>query len=436
MHKIHVIGLGLSREDLTLKHLKLIESADLLVGGRRHLAYFSQSNARKLLITKDIASVIREIKARMSLDKIVVLASGDPLFYGIGSTLVKALGREHLVIHPNISSPAAAFAAICEPWEDARLVSFHGRVPENFDDIIAREHKIAILTDGRHTPGWIAKYLLSHGRDQFSAHVFESMGSDGEKIGAFDSVKHLQNISFTMPNIMLLKRKMPPEKDVDLHEKSPEQDAVETGTGRNVPRDTSLIPVYPGMPDDLFYHEKGLITKAEVRSVVLSKLRLDADYYTFWDLGAGSGSVSIEVSRFLPHGQLFAVEKNGKRIPLIEQNIQKFGVSNLTVCHGALPEAMADLPDPDRIFVGGGGREIAQIIELAGKRLSPNGIMLVNTVLIQTMYLTVETLKRMGFNTQFVQLQVAASRPMPFGERLEALNPVWIITGEKKEENQ
>ncbi len=436
MHKIHVIGLGLSREDLTPKHLKLIESADLLVGGRRHLDYFSQNDVRKLAITRDIASMIREIKACMSTDKVVVLASGDPLFYGIGTTLVKALGRDRLVIHPNVSSPAAAFAAICEPWEDARLISFHGRVPEDFNRMVQCEHKIAVLTDGTHTPGWIAKYLISHGRNDFSAHVFECMGSDEEKIHCFDSVAQLLDDAFAMPNIMLLKRKILPQAGGDLHETSPARGTVGAGQGRDVPCGTSVAPIYPGMPDDRFYHEKGLITKAEVRSVVVSKLKLDADFYTFWDLGAGSGSVSIEVSRFLQQGQLFAVEKNGNRIPLIERNVEKFGVSNLTVCHGDLPEAMVDLPAPDRIFVGGGGKNIAQIIELAGKRLSPHGIMVVNTVLIQTMYVAVETLKMLGFKTQFIQLQVAASRPMPFGERLEALNPVWIITGEKRKENQ
>ena len=418
-------------EDLTLKHLKIIESADLLVGGRRHLDYFRHSDAQKLLITRDIDAVIRGIKGRMASDKIVVLASGDPLFYGIGTTLIKALGRERLVIHPNVSSPAAAFAAIGEPWEDARLLSFHGRVPGNFKHLLKYKQKIAILTDGTHTPGWIAAYVISHGMDDFSVHVFECMGSDDEKINTFDSAAQLLNISFAMPNLMILRRKITAEKSMGEHDTPPARAVVGAGQGGSNSCDASVNPIYPGMPDGQFYHENGLITKSEVRSVVLAKLKLDATHYTFWDLGAGSGSVSIEVSRFLSQGHLFAVEKDKKRIPLIAQNVQKFGVSNLTVCHGALPDAMVDLPDPDRVFVGGGGRNITEIIESAGKRLSLNGVMVVNTVLVQTMSLAVEAFKGMGFKTQFIQLQVAVSRPMPFGERLEALNPVWIITGEK-----
>jgi precorrin-6Y C5,15-methyltransferase (decarboxylating) len=432
MHRVRVIGLGLSREDLTLKHLEIIETADLLVGGRRHLNYFRQSNVEKLVITRDIESVIQEIKKRMDFEKIVVLASGDPLFYGMGSTLVKALGREKLVIYPNISSPAAAFAAMREPWQDARLVSFHGRVPDEFEHIVKTEDKLAILTDGTHTPGWIAEFLISNKIEDFQCHVFECLGSDDERIHTFDHLSMVEKNTFATPNIVVLKRQKNSGDTHNAHKISLIPSMGGAGDSKLFPCETIAAPIYPGMPDDQFHHENGLITKSEVRSVALAKLRLDADDYTFWDLGAGSGSVSIEVSRFLPRGQLFAVEKNKKRIPLIEQNIHKFGVPNLTVCHGSLPGAMEALPDPDRIFVGGGGQNITQIIQLAGSRLSINGVMVINTVLVQTMYLAVEALKGMGFKTQFVQLQVAASSSMPFGERLEALNPVWIITGEKQ----
>ena len=432
MPEVHVIGLGLSREDLTLKHLGIIETADLLVGGRRHLDYFRESHVEKLVITRDIASVIQEIKNRMGSEKIVVLASGDPLFYGIGSTLVKALGRKNLLIHPNISSPAAAFAAMGEPWQDARLVSFHGRVPETFEQMAKTEDKLAILTDATHTPDWIANFLISRKVDDFQCHVFECLGSEDEKIHAFDHLSMVAQNTFAMPNIMVLKRQANDGPSGNVHDISSRSSMEGTGERRSASCETTAAAIYPGMPADQFHHENGLITKSEVRSVTLSKLRLDAQDYTFWDLGAGSGSVSIEVSRFLPRGQLFAVEKNEQRLPLIEQNIHKFGVSNLTVCHGSLPGAMDALPDPDRVFVGGGGKNITQIIQKAGSRLSINGVMVINTVLLQTVYLAVEALKEMGFKTQFIQLQVGVSRPMPFGERFEALNPVWIITGEKE----
>ena len=428
MEIVHVVGMGLSREDLTQKHLDIIKKADLLVGGRRHLDDFPDHKGEKRAITKDIPGLIERIRHDMATRRIVVLASGDPLFYGIGSTLVKALGRERIIVHPNISTPAAAFAAIGEPWQEARLVSFHGRVPEDFHQMVQRENTLALLTDATHTPGWIAARLLERGMDDFMIHVFVCMGTDRQEIHAFESALQVKERSFAMPNMVILKRH---------RENRAATGGGNTGPAGMEPRPaTAGLPVFPGMPREMFAHENGLITKSEVRSVVLSRLKLDADDYIFWDLGAGSGSVSIEVSRFLPRGRLFAVEKNSHRLPHIRANRSTFGVSNLTVVHGELPGAMAELPDPHRIFIGGGGRDIGSILRAAAERLRPGGILVVNTVLVQTMYLAVDTLKQMGWQTRFVQLQVSVSRPMPFGDRLEALNPVWIITGEKKQENK
>ena len=153
-----------------------------------------------------------------------------------------------------------------------------------------------------------------------------------------------------------------------------------------------------------------------------------------WDLGAGSGSVGIEASRFVPRGRVFAVEKNESRISDILANRQKFQTDNLEVIQGNTLEVMADLPDPNRIFIGGGGRDLLQIMEKAGTRLKPEGVIVVNTVLIQNTGPVLDLLQQMGFTAELVQILVSRSKPMPVGERLEALNPVWIISGEKQKE--
>ena len=189
--------------------------------------------------------------------------------------------------------------------------------------------------------------------------------------------------------------------------------------------------IWPGMPDESFVHEKGLITKAEVRSISLSKLKLVSNDFTVWDLGAGSGSVGIEVSAFVPRGRVIAVEKNENRLADIRANAARFGVTNLDVVHGNSLGVMDRLPDPDRIFIGGGGGDLGKIIRAAGKRLKNGGVMVVNTVLIQNMEPVLALLKEMGCQSQLVQVQVSKSRSMPVGERLEALNPVWVISGEK-----
>jgi precorrin-6Y C5,15-methyltransferase (decarboxylating) len=190
--------------------------------------------------------------------------------------------------------------------------------------------------------------------------------------------------------------------------------------------------LFSGMPDRWFEHEKGLITKAEVRCVSLSRLRL-FDRAVLWDLGAGSGSVSIEAGQFITQGEIFAVERQAERIRHIHNNRGRFGIGNLHVVQADLPAGMADLPDPDRVFIGGGGQILADIVRSAAHRLKPQGIMVINTVLIANLATAVQNLESLCFDVDVVQIQVSGARPMPFSHRLEAANPVWIITAQKAE---
>jgi precorrin-6Y C5,15-methyltransferase (decarboxylating) len=186
----------------------------------------------------------------------------------------------------------------------------------------------------------------------------------------------------------------------------------------------------PGMPDDGFAHADGLITKAEVRAVSLSRLRL-FDRAIFWDLGAGSGSVSIEAGRFITRGEIYAVEQKAERIDHIHENRRRFGIGNLKVIQISLPDDLADLPDPHRVFIGGGGRHLAEIIRMAAGRLRPGGIIVINTVLIDNLLTARRTLDALGFDVDMVQIQVNRATAMPFSHRLQAANPVWIITGSR-----
>jgi precorrin-6Y C5,15-methyltransferase (decarboxylating) len=187
------------------------------------------------------------------------------------------------------------------------------------------------------------------------------------------------------------------------------------------------------MPDHCFAHEKGLITKSEIRAVSLAKLQLRPGQ-VLWDLGAGSGSVSIEASVLVGDGRVIAVEKNENRIDQIKFNLDQFDVANVDVVQAVLPDGLEDLPLPDRIFIGGGGRDLKQIIQAAAPFLSADGIVVVNTVLTPNVLAASETLESLGFTAAMVQVQVNHSRKMPWAERLEAQNPVWIISGSRKSE--
>jgi precorrin-6Y C5,15-methyltransferase (decarboxylating) len=194
-----------------------------------------------------------------------------------------------------------------------------------------------------------------------------------------------------------------------------------------------IVPLetHIGMADTMYQHSKGLITKSEIRSISLSKLELVRKDHVLWDIGSGSGSVGIEASFLIPWGQVFAVEKNKERIPNIIHNIQRFNQSNIKIVHLDFPAGDDQLSDPDRIFIGGGGSHLEKIMNTCCLRLKEAGTIVINTILIQNMETAIRVLKQNNFSYEMVQIQVSRSKPMPYGDRLEPLNPVWIISGRK-----
>jgi precorrin-6Y C5,15-methyltransferase (decarboxylating) len=402
MKPVSIIGMGMTLEDLTARHLKIIDTADILVGGRRLLDLFAESRARKKIIGKDIDGVVDFIKHEMKKKQIVVLASGDPMYFGIGRRLVEAIGYRKIRVFPNISSVAAAFARIKEPWDDVRVISLHGRKLESqLFKSLEENNTIAVFTDPKNNPSWVADRLLENQFLNYKICVLEALGSVSEKIGWY-TLAEAAGMKFTEPNMVVLKRGSTGMKD-KKH-------------------------LFLGAPDRWYDHHKGLITKSEIRTITLSKLRLAAEH-VLWDLGAGSGSVAVEAGLFIKKGKIFAVEKQAERVAQIKTNKKNFGVGNLTVIQAELPEGLEKLPRPDRIFIGGGGQQVKAIITAAVRYLKPKGIIVINTVLIPNVETARVTLEKLEFKTEIIQVQITRSRPMPWAARLEAGNPVWIITG-------
>ena len=402
MNPVAIIGIGMSYKDLTTRQLEIIDRADVLVGGKRLLDLFKQFPARKKSIGKDIDGIVNFVRKEMRTNRVVVLASGDPMFFGIGRRLVSELGHRHTVVYPNVSSVAVAFARIREPWDDARVISLHGRKNEHLlFKALEEDDKIAVLTDNKHNPAWLAGRLLAKQFTNYKICVFEALGDETEKVGWY-TLAQAAGLEFGAPNMVILKR-----SSADREEKS---------------------PLNLGAPDNWYDHEKGLVTKSEIRAITLSKLRLSTGH-VLWDLGAGSGSVAVEAGLIIKKGKIIAVEKNPKRVAQIKNNQKKFGVGNLEVLQAELPEGLDKLPRPDRVFIGGGGRQLKSIVTAAAQYLKPGGVMVVNTVLIPNVETARVTLDSLDFNTEIIQIQISRSRPMPWAERLEALNPVWIISG-------
>ena len=408
MSLIDIIGMGQSKKDLTLNHLEIINKCDVIIAGKRHLAMFDLPGIEKIPITSSIQSIVDIIKEKINANKIVVLASGDPLFYGIGSTLVRYFDKKQINIHSNISSVAAAFAAIQEPWHDAKIISLHGKQNKPFSfSTLARENKIAFLTDPKNNPQYIAEQLIKNNLLDFKFCVLENIGDKKkETVTWLDNMEQVKNNNFVQPNIVILKKIKKEKNDLQTH---------------------------IGMDDSDFKHSKGLITKSEIRSVTLSKLKLTKKNHCLWDIGSGSGSLGIEAALQIPEGYVYAMEKNQERILDIVYNIKKFNCPNVKVLKTEFPQGVDDeiLDIPDRIFIGGGGKQLGQIIKFCCEKLSSSGIIVINTVVVQNFQSALDILKQLNFNPQTIQIQVARSKPMPFGDRLEALNPVWIISGSK-----
>jgi precorrin-6Y C5,15-methyltransferase (decarboxylating) len=402
MKPVAIIGMGMALEDLTAKHLEIINTADILVGGKRLLNHFKESRARKKVIGKDIDGVVNFVRQEMKKQKVVVLASGDPLFFGIGKRMVDAIGSNNTLIYPNISSVAAAFARLKEPWDDVPVISLHGRKNERrLLKALEENHKIAVFTDPKNNPAWLAARLLEKQVLNYKICVLEAMGNSLEKINWF-TLPQAAGMKFSEPNMVVLKRS-PIEPELKKR-------------------------IYLGAPDSWYDHDQGLITKSEVRAITLSKLRL-ATNHILWDLGAGSGSVSMEASLIIKNGKIFAVEKNSERVEHIKNNKKRFGIANLNAIQAELPQGLEKLPRPDRIFIGGGGRQLKSIITAAAQHLKPKGVMVINTVLIPNVEAVRATLEKLNFNTEIIQVQINRSRQMPWAARLEGLNPVWIVTG-------
>jgi precorrin-6Y C5,15-methyltransferase (decarboxylating) len=408
MIPVQVVGLGMSPADLTPKAVEIIREAQVLVGGRRLLDYFPEHRSMKIPLGKDPEGTLRQLPALAETKRVVVLASGDPNFYGVGPLVARVLGAEHVVIHPNLTAVQTACARLQMPWQDVTVISLHGRDWEPLMTALGKPGPLLIYTDPVHAPGEIARFLLARGLSQARFCILEDLGQDTERI-TWMSLAEARGREFSPLNLVVV-----------------------------APEPGEAWPVRPqlhlGLPEAALVHQAGLITKAEVRVVALAKLRL-APGQVLWDVGAGCGSVGLEASLLIPGGKIFAVERHPERAAQIAANRDTFGVHNLDVVCAPAPLCLAKLPDPHRVFVGGGGPEVAAILREAVARLQPEGRVVVTAALLETLDAAQTALNEAGWEVEVVQIQVSRSYDLAGGTALQALNPVWVITGWLRESN-
>ena len=401
--KVYLVGAGIAGwEGFGAKALEVINKADVLIGHQRHLDIFPDFKGEKQTIG-DLSIMLDFLKKTEK--SVVVLGSGDPNFFGVGRFLLRNLSKERIEIFPNVTSIQYAFARIKEPWDDAIFVSVHGRGLKGAIDRIIAAEKVAILTDETNSPAAIARELIARGAEGYDAWLCEDLGMAGEKFTKTD-VKGLVEIPSSALNILILIKTWEPS-----------------------------LTQYPliGIDDDEFATAKKLITKQEVRAVTLGKLQLQDDL-VMWDIGAGSGSVSIEASNLLPNGRIFALEKNPQYLVFIRDNLKKFVARNVMLIEAYAPEGLEELPDPDRVFIGGSGGMLDEIIDAVARRLKPDGRIVLNAVTLDTLTKAVEFLEDHGYTVEVTCVNIAKTRGLTEYKMFEAHNPVYIVAAWKGEE--
>ncbi|MFD2171895.1 precorrin-6y C5,15-methyltransferase (decarboxylating) subunit CbiE [Tumebacillus lipolyticus] len=397
---IHVIGIG-DDGAVSPEQRKLIDRSDILFGGERHLNFFPDFQGRREVIKGGLSDLVATMKAAEGT--VTVLASGDPLFYGIGSFLAKKLPG--VIIHPHLSSIQLAFARLGVAWQDALITSLHGKPISGLAQKIDGLDKVALLTDERNTPSAIADYLLSFGMTEYTMFVAENLGGETERCGSYQ-LEELAGRTFSPLNVVILLKKQ----------------------GHTAPH------YGLGIDDDQFAQrkpDKGLITKKEVRVLSLSELNLRRDSIV-WDIGTCTASLAIEAARIAREGAVYAIEKNEPDLENAVENARKFR-TDIAFVHGKAPTGLDAWPDPDAVFIGGSGGEMAELLKLCAERLRPHGRIVLNAATIETLYEATQTFAKVGLTTRVTLLQTSRSKPILHMTRFEGLNPIYIITAYKEE---
>lgn len=411
MTPVHVVGIGLDGVDGLVESVRqLVEKATLLIGSDRHLSYFPNHPGQKLVLG-DFTQAIAAIRQQLTdHGYIVVLVTGDPLFFGLGRLLLTQLPPDQLTFHPHLSAVALAFNAIKVPWQDARIISVHGR---SLDELIPTlqqgADKIAVLTDGTNTPSAIARLLLALDLpSHYQFWVCENLGDKTERVQCWAIAEILEQ-TFAPLNVVVLIRS--DSEQLDL----------------------ATLPTF-GLPDQTFLtfsDRPGLMTKREVRLLILGELALKPGQI-IWDIGAGTGSVSIEIARLFPTSQVYAIEKTSAGSTLIEQNCRRFQVENVISIHGTAPDILPSLPKSDRIFIGGSGGNLTQILD-ACSSLAPGGVIVLALATLEHLNTALTWFKDSGsWHHQILQVQLSRSVPVAQLTRFAPLNPITILTATRR----
>ncbi|WP_223475430.1 precorrin-6y C5,15-methyltransferase (decarboxylating) subunit CbiE [Oricola indica] len=371
---LHIIGIG---EDgmagLSAEGRRLVEQAEVIVGGDRHHSLAPNVAAERIAWPSPFDAMIDEIR-RHKGRRVVVLVTGDPLWFSVGARMLKGIPREEIVFHPQLS--AFQFASCRMGWSlaDVETLTVHGRAAEQIVPWFAPGVRMLLLTKDRTSPETVAKLLTERGYGPSKLTVLAALGGPNE--ARFEGVA--EGWTIEVPDFHVL--------------------AVECVAGP----DAQILP-RTGLPDDAFVHD-GKITKRTQRALALSKLVPVRDG-VLWDLGCGCGSVAIEWMRAGREARAIGIEPQEKRRAMAEENALRLGAPKLKLVEGTAPDALAGLPAPDAVFIGGGiSREtIAACIDA----LKPHGRLVAHAVTLESEAVLLSAFEELGGELQRVAVETA-----------------------------
>ncbi len=395
---VTLIGMGSGQpENLTLQGLAALRQADLILGARRLLAVLPAG------CTENRAAAYRpdevaELLQTSGAENAVLVYSGDTGFYSGASSMMEkleALGVRARVL-PGLSSIQLLAAALGRPWQGWNLVSAHGRTCDPVAECM-QGRPTFFLTGGSEDPATLCAQLAAEGFGDVQAVVGQCLGTPEEKLFR-GSVKELAAGRFNSLSVLLV-------------------EAAEV-----LPRRA------PGLPDEAFERGDVPMTKQEVRAAVLAKLAVRPEDI-LWDVGAGTGSVSVELALAAPRGRVYAVECRPEGCALIKANREKFRTRNLVLVEGLAPAALSDLPAPDAVFIGGSKGSLAAIVDAALDK-NPDARICVSAIALETLSAAVTALTAKGRTVQVSQIAVSRAKAVGGLHLMMAQNPIYLITGE------
>ena len=399
---VTLIGMGSGTPELlTAQGLAALQSADLIIGAKRlleHLPTGCTENRKALYKPENILSCLSEFPAANA----ALLYSGDTGFYSGASKLLpmlRAFGISARVL-PGISSVQLLSAAIGRPWQDWKLVSAHGCACDPAAECLTAEGRpVFFLTGGTETPATLCAKLADAGLGDAHGIIGENLGTPQEHL-AFGTAQTLAANTCAPLSVLLIEHTVLPARRA------------------------------PGFPDDAFIRGEVPMTKQEVRAAALAKLAVRPTD-TLWDVGAGTGSVSVELALAAPRGHVYAVECAPDACALIRQNREKFHAYNLSLIEGTAPQVLADLPAPDAVFIGGTKGSMAEVVDAALAK-NPNARLCISAIALETLSAAIAALTAHGQAAEVTQLAVSRTRPAGNPHLLMANNPIFLITGERK----